>query len=855
MKENNTLWGILNQCGIEVPPIQRDFAQGRETEHVIKVRKGFLDAICKALDKNEPLSLDFVYGKIYGLKNEEENIKNKNAIQSLVNSVRDYALTVDLTLKDIKVEDKSSEKSDLIYLIPLDGQQRLTTLFLIHWYIAKRIENKVALDVLSRFRYKTRKSSSSFLKLLSDSEISLNFEIDDHIQKDLKKKKLYSEITNLEYFSSSWLNDPTVKAMLIMIQDVHTRLQSKTAEQLQGYWFNLTENKLLWFDFLNLKDFNLSDELYVKMNARGKQLSSFENFKAWLFDLIKEKELIDKPVWELHSKKFDVAWNDIFWNQKRDTIFDIDNAYFNFFKLLFLYDNLKVIKLNGTNFDTEAKELSAINTVMNNTFFDWEVVCNDLFECNIENYLNVLAYCEGFIVENKLKYLKNFFDFQFSAKGIKPSWRNLIKSYITLSFISHKGKVIKDYSSEELVQLSEYHRILFNLFDNTIIDNPSLYQIAVREIDQWNTDLKKLEYNIGDWVENFEYATKSVFTQEQLLEEVLKYRLFDDDEWKRIILEAEEVTYFERQLNFWFYRANISLVKGDFDTTLLRDLDKKESFKTTTLNINKLFDKKGINRDDDFSEHIIERALLSKTDYLLSEKKGYKCFGRDIGRDVSWKRLFFRDRNSDQTNIALLEVFDLDFSIVKESFKSYIDKNITENTIENWRMVFVMNKELFGYLGNLKYIRHISNHGWVLVMGNYKTYTGAHYELFSLDLYIKNLVGNDFFPFNKVIYHAAPKNTMEDVPRAFLDWKTDDFTYTLNISFNCAAYCLDFFAKEGSLSSGVKTTLLGLAFSTTSDSFTKKVNSQEEVMLEIKSLVLAFGKFLKNTSNELGSIQ
>jgi uncharacterized protein with ParB-like and HNH nuclease domain len=160
MKENNTLWSILNQFGIEVPPIQRDFAQGRETEHAIKVRKGFLDSICKALDKNELLSLDFVYGKVYGLKNEEENRKNKNAIQALVNSVRDYALTVDLTLKDIVVEDKSSEKSDLVYLIPLDGQQRLTTLFLIHWYIAKRIGNIEGLNVLSRFRYKTRKHNS-----------------------------------------------------------------------------------------------------------------------------------------------------------------------------------------------------------------------------------------------------------------------------------------------------------------------------------------------------------------------------------------------------------------------------------------------------------------------------------------------------------------------------------------------------------------------------------------------------------------------------------------------------------------------------------------------------------------------
>ena len=58
---------------------------------------------------------------------------------------------------------------------------------------------------------------------------------------------------------------------------------------------------------------------------------------------------------------------------------------------------------------------------------------------------------------------------------------------------------------------------------------------------------------------------------------VAKYRLFSDDEWKRIILEAEKVSYFERQLNFWFYKADISLLKADFDNRLLGDLTSKEN--------------------------------------------------------------------------------------------------------------------------------------------------------------------------------------------------------------------------------------------------------------------------------------
>ncbi|WP_298427905.1 DUF262 domain-containing protein [uncultured Kordia sp.] len=849
---NNTLWNILEQYGIEIPPIQRDYAQGRETEHANKVRKSFLDAICKALETNKPLSLDFVYGKIHGLKNEEEHRKNKQAIQSLVNSIKDYALTVDLRLKDVEIEDKFSKKSDLEYLIPLDGQQRLTTLFLIHWYIAKRLKNEESLAVLSRFRYKTRKSSSSFLKLLIDKEVSLNFDIaEDKEERNLKKKKLYVQITNLEHFSSSWLNDPTVRAMLLMIQDIHIRLQSHTNEQLNNYWISLTEKQLLWFDFLNLKDFNLSDELYVKMNARGKQLSSFENFKAWLFDLIKEKKLIENTLWESYSNSFDVEWNDIFWNQKDEDVYSIDNAYFNFFKILFLYDNTKIAELDGTNFDIATKEFEIINVILNNSYFDWEYLCSAVFENNIKNYLQVLSYCEGFhIRDNDDKYLKTFFKFQYSVKDSKPSWTNLIKNFITLSFISVKAKPLKVYSDEDFIHLKEYHRILFNLFDNTNIENPRLYQNAIEEIEELNTKLRNFDYSITNWVENFEYTTKSVFTEKQILEEILKYRLFPDDEWKTIILEAEQITYFERQLNFWFYRAHISLAKDKFDSSLLNNSKSKENFRSTTLKINKLFEEKEINRKGDFSERIFERALLSKSDYLLKER-GYWCFGRDLGRDVSWKRLFFRDRNSANTNVALLEVFELNFLDVKNSFQSYIDENIAKYEIENWRLAFVTNKELFNYLGDLKYIREISNHGWVIIMGSYKTHIGAHYELFSLDFYIKHLRGKSFPPFNNVDYHTAPKNTKEEVPCAFLDWETDKFIYAFDVKFISGEYHLVFFAKQGILSDEIRIILIGLGFNVAFDSYIKSVILEEDVKQEIHRLVNTLGKLTKDIADEL----
>ena len=96
METKYTFWKLISKYKIEIPIIQRDYAQGRK--NVIKIAGKFLDDIKHAIAKDRPLNLDFIYGKI--TKNE------------------------------------SSET-----FIPLDGQQRLTTLFLLHWYLALK-ENK-----------------------------------------------------------------------------------------------------------------------------------------------------------------------------------------------------------------------------------------------------------------------------------------------------------------------------------------------------------------------------------------------------------------------------------------------------------------------------------------------------------------------------------------------------------------------------------------------------------------------------------------------------------------------------------------------------------------------------------------
>ena len=208
MDQFKTFWDIVKNQGIEVPPIQRDYAQGREIKKVETIRKKFINAIFKALKTNSPLRLDFIYGKIYGIRNEAEHMRNKQAINALLKSVKD----------------KSPNKEDLVNFIPLDGQQRLTTLFLVHWYIIKRLNLNDSLDILIRFKYKTRKSSLAFINLIC-SEIEINFE--DSIEENIKR---------LENFSNTWLNDPTVNSMLVVLREIHENFRTESKEEIRTYW-------------------------------------------------------------------------------------------------------------------------------------------------------------------------------------------------------------------------------------------------------------------------------------------------------------------------------------------------------------------------------------------------------------------------------------------------------------------------------------------------------------------------------------------------------------------------------------------------------------------------------------------
>ncbi|MHA6234890.1 DUF262 domain-containing protein [Pseudomonas fluorescens group sp. PF-69] len=217
---------------IRIPLIQRDYAQGRSDS--IDVRNDFLVALNKAFQLPEdapelPLNLDFIYGTL----NEAGQFQ------------------------------------------PLDGQQRLTTLFLLHWYIALR-DDQLELfrtlfcdDQASRFTYSVRPSSTEFFDALSQ------FKPDHAITAEASIAAL---ICDQPWYFRHWRLDPTIQSALTMVQAIHElffETPTATFARLVD-----RERPVISFQKLDLRDFGLADDLYIKMNARGDAAHAIRNIQG-----------------------------------------------------------------------------------------------------------------------------------------------------------------------------------------------------------------------------------------------------------------------------------------------------------------------------------------------------------------------------------------------------------------------------------------------------------------------------------------------------------------------------------------------------------------------------------------------
>lgn len=591
-----TFWKFLSDTSIEIPIIQRDYAQGRLGNEYL--RKSFLVDIKNSLDKakdndkESKMKLDFIYGSV-------ENDK----------------------------------------LNPLDGQQRLTTLWLLHWYIALMSDNlkEEVCKTLAKFTYETRISSREFCENLCKPQ---NFEKYKEY-KPTGKRKIVDYITNRTWFYSAWKQDPTIQSMLRMlggtekndkngdiIDGLEELFQGLKEDKFKEYWECLTCNASIVFYQLPLENFGHSDDLYIKMNARGKQLTSFENFKADLVGYIRNKGQVNPQDWNilLDAKegipnKMDTTWTDTFWNNKSEDK-RIDEIYFAFLNRFFLCE-LICQKVNG-KYREKIDETPSFKYLYGKDGNDESFKYEDFGKYKYDNEEIPIQ----FFVSLK-KVLDNYSE---DPNQYFPQWANPEFQFIpkyrnnTISTLGQKEHVVflaicryleKGKIEEDETKFRQWMRIVWNIVEN----NDAGMIGAMRLIDE----LGEYSHDIYNFLAKEDSKIKSEAAKEQVKEEIAKAKQIRDgslrsDEKSReeIIIEAEKYAFFKGAIRFLFTDD-----KGNVDWN---------KFDTKWQNAQKYFESDGV-RKEYKDQCVLLRTLISNFKMMDDFTAPYYMNSKENWRD------------------------------------------------------------------------------------------------------------------------------------------------------------------------------------------------------------------------------
>jgi Protein of unknown function DUF262. len=560
--KHTTFWDFLQTHKIEIPIIQRDYAQGRVGKEALRNKflkdlKGALDDAVKyagsTLPDNKKLKLDFVYG----------SADNGN-------------------------------------LNPLDGQQRLTTLWLLHWYIAYKTgnisENK---SFLKKFSYETRISSREFCVKLSEfTQTGAN--------KEGKADGIVAFIQTQTWFFLSWKQDPTIQAMLNMLESIEETFKESNASQFDKYWQVLTADSPIIFYHLDLEGLSRSDDLYIKMNSRGKPLTSFENFKADLVGFIRDIKFDDhKKPQDTIAHKLDTDWADLFWkfhspeNNIDDIYFAFINRYF-FCHLIVTPKKSALLKESYVSQD-QLKESKLFQYLSQNggcvdyNSFDKYKSENILDEKLFESLTCILDHlCELPKLMNNVEISKLFY----------PSW-DQASSFRFIPEYEINPKAINDKNALKYIptKLTDAQNVVFYAiccyFENSAYENPSFNQwmrVVWNIVDNSTNNMEtmigamrliyELRTHSGNILDHLAKNPTSGFSKKQFKEECVKATLIKRDaktyfsEWEQEIISAEKHPTFKGRIRF--------LLTNNENTSLSKFIKNREAafqiFKTAENN-------------------------------------------------------------------------------------------------------------------------------------------------------------------------------------------------------------------------------------------------------------------------------
>lgn len=717
---NMTFLDLIKTRKIRIPQIQRDYAEGRRNPKIRDIRRAFLNDLLDSVYSNgqRPLHLDFIYGY---------------------------------------------DRNDAFE--PLDGQQRLTTLFILHWIFSPADKKDlIGLDGLSRFTCETRISAEEFC-----NEIVKHAACVLHHEANAKNLQVSEVICKKDWFKWAWRNDATVISMLVVIDEVFALMKES------GYTYDTSRYDALScisFHWLDLNKFSQGDELYVKMNARGLQLSAFDILKSTLEEELRQQNAMGADeegtaAFEEEWKRIvDNDWIDYFWGQRgirENGEVDVAEVEDRYMRLL-----LRLISIQFARQDVCPQLAEVANSrdertlellVPRYTAEAWRARHSTAARYLYIDFLQLYNDMQSLIGFTEVGQDRQWFDF---TKYLDPEYgwdstgsRNLLDLYLQDSFtyperlgfygvlaflrkFPLRTMAVNGNADGENVRLKDFKSWGRFLRNCTIIENCNdrfddvgKVITAMTQIDRWMEEFEKC----GMRMDEFLGTIKNVpgFERARIEEESAKAKLrCADPEWVNLMREAETDAYLRGQIGCllcWSKKAGVCN-KAEFSayTKCLRGI--------TAL----------------FSDGIEESqrckfyaAMLTISDYRFGKHKSFGIVP-PAERFYSWKR-YLRDEIDGCYAPGIKAFIDFWRSEKQEEINiiAVCDAVIVEgkSAVTDWRRFMISMPRLF--MRDYAYWGVVSSASGHYFLARGKTENSRSYELLLAYVYEKAAEGTRCF--------------------------------------------------------------------------------------------------------------
>lgn len=761
---------LSNGKVIEIPKIQRDYAEGREIESIEKKRLSMLmDMLDVVTGISSSLSLDFVYGT-----------HNQNRF------------------------------------FPLDGQQRLTTLFLLYWLFGRNDDLKDSRNH-SLFIYETRITSEEFChwlvnqnaadiieqwKSIVEEKRNINTQnkaqwetysdengVVDKIANRLrfpleKVPSLVDFFMGIDGFKWDWHLDPSIRSMIVVMESACDILNQK------GVALNSINNVNLdkiTFGVLDNLDCD-GDVLFEKMNARGKALSSFDLLKSSLEEELEKQGAAIINDWR---REMDGSWIDYCWDvsdiPENPTLQDVEKAEKGLERLLIreigksFFQTDFVFTLMGDPDIKSPGQLLQENVCSKycNWVFDlyqryarYERGCGNtsFSKLNFQDIytdLDGLFYTEKdsqgndvwrdvswYLQKNGLKWHAendNTLLNDFVADSLNHDTR--VMFYAMMAYLKHvsaktmagDSKTGLQPSGLEFENFRDWMRFVRNVFalaNRTVrIDKPELVKKACQDVDKWlekffaDYPTRTASNNMLEFLKDLDSLgqEKNVVDEESLKAKLRMGLLMAGtataSQWESAIYNAENDPHLWGQII-----APLSWSKdnaGNYDLSVFIDYANR---------LGALFSQP----DADLK---LIQACLSMQDYHFNGGSDWGSLGTlDTHRDISWKRhMRDKDKVTGVYGIYLKSLIDAwknpNYTALscEDFLKSLKFANLQNIPKTDWRY-FICNldcsklKKLFGIVGtSQRYISFEDSHVYIYRSSS-KRVDSVRYELVTLYL-------------------------------------------------------------------------------------------------------------------------